>query len=243
MTNNLNFNIYKKYMNNNLSNLSNSELIKIIKDLQDENNKIKMDLRTMEILKSNYEKEKEIEINYRKEIFSIVKDDIYMKNIVGPKPTYSSKNDIKFCIKELYNVCKELDIFMKNNNLKNRSEFIKIIKNNRLTLDKDNKIYSLYEKYNIKDYNELENIIKKYKNANITNSDRDINDVIKSVENIILEEEKQHKIQCVYKPVKGKNKDIRCNKYVNNETRYSDNPLCSGHKRNNVKKTKILINS
>lgn len=204
MTNNLNFNIYKKYMNNNLSNLSNSELIKIIKDLQDENNKIKMDLRTMEILKSNYEKEKEIEINYRKEIFSIVKDDIYMKNIVGPKPTYSSKNDIKFCIKELYNVCKELDIFMKNNNLKNRSEFIKIIKNNRLTLDKDNKIYSLYEKYNIKDYNELENIIKKYKNANITNSDRDINDVIKSVENIILEEENNIKYNVFISQLKVK---------------------------------------
>ena len=185
-------------MNINLNNLSNSELIKIIKDLQDENNKIKIDLRTMEILKDNYEKEKEIEINYRKEIFSIVKDDIYMQNIVGPKPTYSSKNDIKFCIKDLYNMCKELDIFMKNNNLKNRSEFIKNMKNNRLKLVKDNKTYSLYEKYNIKNYTELENIIKKYKNVNIINSqnelsDSDINDVINSVGNIILEEEKQIK--------------------------------------------------
>lgn len=228
-------------MNNNFNNLSNSELINIIKDLQDENKKIKIDLRTMEILKSNYEKEKEIEINYRKEIFSIIKDDIYMQNIVGPKPTSSSKNNIRFCIKELYNICKALDIFMKNNNIKNRSEFIKIIQNNRLTLGKDNKIYSLYEKYNIKDYTELENIIKKYKNTNIINcqddlSDGDINVVIKSVENIILEEENQHKIQCSYIPVKGKSKNIRCNKNVKNETKYLDKPLCSIHKKSNVKK-------
>lgn len=199
-------------MNINLNNLSNSELIKIIKDLQDENNKIKIDLHTIEILKKNYEKEKEIEINYRKEIFSIVKDDIYMQNIVGPKPTYSSKNDIKFCIKELYNMCKELDIFMKNNNLKNRSEFIKKIQNNRLKLVKDNKKYSLYEKY---------------KNVNIINSqnelsDSDINDVINSVGNIILEEEKQLKTNnIIYDFDNMKIQDLKLFCKTNNINNYS----------------------
>lgn len=199
-------------MNINLNNLSNSELIKIIKDLQDENNKIKIDLHTIEILKENYEKEKEIEINYRKEIFSIVKDDIYMQNIVGPKPTYSSKNDIKFCIKELYNMCKELDIFMKNNNLKNRSEFIKKIQNNRLKLVKDNKKYSLYEKY---------------KNVNIINSqnelsDSDINDVINSVGNIILEEEKQLKTNnIIYDFDNMKIQDLKLFCKTNNINNYS----------------------
>jgi hypothetical protein len=156
----------------------------------------------MEILKCNYEKEKEIEINYRKEIFSIVKDDIYMQNIVGPKPTYSSKNDIKFCIKELYNMCKELDIFMKNNNLKNRSEFINNIQNNRLTLEK-------------------------YKNVNIINSqnelsDRDINNVINSVENIILEEEKQIKTNnIIYDFDNMKIQDLKLFCKTNNINNYS----------------------
>lgn len=218
-------------MDNDFNMLSNNELINIIKDLQKENKNLKIDLRTTEILKNNYEREKEIEINYRNEIFNIIKDDIYMQNIVGPKTTSSNKNDIKFCIKELYSICKALDSFMKNNNIKNRSEFIKILENNSVTLDKNYRLYSLYEKYNIKDYTELEIIIKKYyKNIN-NSSDEDINVVTDSVRNIIIEEEKQNKMQCTYIYVKGKNKDIRCNKYVNNETKKTDKPLCSVHKK------------
>lgn len=235
-------------MDNNFNNLTNSELINIIKNLQCENKKIKIDLRTIEILKNNHEKGEEIEINYRKEIFNIIKEDIYMQNIIGPKPTSSNKNDIKFCIKEIYNLCKLLELFMKNNNIKNRLEFMEIFKNNKIMLcNNNNTLHSLYKKYNIKNHIELEIIVKKHNNTNINNYQNEslednINFVTESIKDIKIEEEKEdiknYKIQCIYIPVKGKNKNIKCNKYANNETKYSDNPLCSVHK-----KCKNVINS
>lgn len=203
-------------MDNNFDNLSKKEIINIIENLQNENKKLKLDLHIIKVLENNYKRDKEIETDYRVEIFNIIKDDIYMKKFIGPKPTSSDKNAIKFCINELYNTCKSLELFMENNNIKNRSELIKIFKNNRIILDKDNS----------KDYIKLENIYEK--NDNIINED--VNVVTESIKNIIIDDNKQ-KRQCSYIFLKGKNKNTKCNKYVNNETKKTDKPLCYIHKK------------
>lgn len=195
------FQLLIKNMNNNLDNLSKNELINIIKNLQDENKKLKSDLHVIKILENNYKKSKEIEINYHEEIFNIIKDDIYMKTLIGPKPTSFDKKSIKFCINELYNTCKSLESFIEDNNIKNRSELIKILKNNRIILD------------NNKD-----------------NMNEDINIITESIKNIIIED-KKNKIQCSYIFLKGKNKNTKCKKYVNDETKKTDKPLCSSHKK------------
>lgn len=201
-------------MNNNLDNLSKNELINIIKNLQDENKKLKSDLHIIKILENNYKRSEEIEINYREEIFNIIKDDLYMKNRIGPKPTSFDKKSIKFCIAELYNTCKSLETFIEDNKIKNRSELINFLKNNRITLDNNNS----------KDYIELEDIKKK------NNMNEDVNVITESIKKIIIED-KKHKIQCSYIFLKGKNKNTKCKKYVNDETIKTDKPLCSSHKK------------
>ena len=173
-------------MENKYNDLSNDQLIKIIKRLEEENKDLKINLKITEILKKNYEVEKKEAVNYCGEIFDIIKNDIYMESIVGPKPTSSNKNDIKFCIKELYDLCKILDKFMKNNNIKNRTELKKIIKNNGITLDKK----------------ELLNTVK--------------NSILDQEEDIIVEDPKKLKTHCSYKFVKGKKKGETCNKYIKN---------------------------
>lgn len=212
-------------MDDNFDNLSKDELKDIIKDLQNENKKLKTDLHIMKILKDNYESGKKNEDNYREEIFNIVKDDIYIQKLVGPKPTSFDKNAIKFCITELYNTCKYLEPFMINNNIKCRTDLAKFFQNNN----------NLYEKYNIKNYIELENIIKKYKNIDMNNYNNvledNINIISESIKNIVIDNKKENKIQCTYIPSKGKNKNIQCNKNVNNETKGSNSPLCSIHKK------------
>lgn len=190
-------------MNNNIDN-SNIEFKNIIENLQNENKKLKTDLHITKILKDNYKYGKENEINYIKEIFNIIKDDIYIQNRIGPNVTSSDKNSIKFCINELYNTCKYLEIFMKNNNLKNRSDLIKNFKNNNIIL-----------KSNIlEDINVISESVK--------------NIVIDEKKEVI---ELKNKIQCSFIPSRGKNKNIQCYKYVNNKTKETKYPLCSIHKK------------
>jgi len=190
-------------MDDNIDN-SNIELKDIIENLQNENKKLKTDLHITKILKDNYESGKENEINYIKEIFNIIKDDIYMQNRMGPKVKSSDKNSIKFCINELYNTCKSLEIFMKNNNIKNRFDLIKNFKNNNIVLKS--------------------NILE------------DVDIISESVKNIVIDEKKEvmgskNKILCSFIPSRGKNKNIQCYKYVNNETKDTNYPLCSIHKK------------
>jgi hypothetical protein len=202
-------------MEDNINKLSNDELKDIIKDLQNENKKLKTDLHVMKILKDNYELGKKNEDNYREEIFNIIQNDIYIQKIIGPKPTSFDKNTIKFCISELYNTCKALEPFMKYNNIKCRSDLIKKLQTNNIILDNND--------IKINNYNK--NILK------------DIDIVSESIKNIVISEKTDlnEKKTCFHIPSKGKNKNIQCNKYVNNETINSNKPLCYIHKKYNKK--------
>jgi hypothetical protein len=195
-------------MENNINKLSNDELKAIIKDLKNENRKLKTDLHVMKILKDNYEIGKRNEDNYREEIFNIIQNDIYMQNIIGLKPTSFDKNTIKFCISDMYTTCKALEPFMKYNNIKSRSALIKELENN-----------------DIKVNNYSKNILK------------DIDIVSESIKGIVINEKTDERSQkrCSYIPSKGKNKNIQCNKHVNNETMNSTKPLCYIHKKYNKK--------
>lgn len=192
-------------MESNINKLSNDELKDIIKNLQNENKKLKTDLHVMKILKDNYELGKKNEDNYREEIFNIIQNDIYIQNIIGPKPTSFDKNTLKFCISELYTTCKALEPFMKYNNIKSRSDLIKKLQINNMILD--------------------------------NNDIKDIDIVSESIKNIVINEKSDvnPKKICSYIPSKGKNKNIQCNKYVNNETTNSNKPLCYIHKKYNKK--------
>jgi hypothetical protein len=202
-------------MENNINKLSNDELKAIIKDLQNENKKLRTDLHVIKILKDNYEIGKRNEDNYREEIFNIIQNDIYMQNIIGPNPTSFDKNTIKFCISEMYTTCKALEPFMKYNNIKSRSALIKILQNNNMILDNND----------IKVNNYNKNILK------------DIDIVSESIKKIVINEKSDTspKKICSYIPSKGKNKNIQCNKHVNNETMNSTKPLCYIHKKYNKK--------
>lgn len=193
-------------MESNINKLSNDELKDIIKNLQNENKKLKTDLHVMKILKDNYELGNKNEDNYREEIFNIIQNDIYIQNIIGPKPTSFDKNTLKFCISELYNTCKALEPFMKYNNIKSRSDLIKKLQINNMILD--------------------------------NNDIKDIDIVSESIKNIVINEKSDinPKKICSYIPSKGKNKNIQCNKYVNNETTNSNKPLCYIHKKYNKNK-------
>lgn len=192
-------------MESNINKLSNDELKDIIKNLQNENKKLKTDLHVMKILKDNYELGKKNEDNYREEIFNIIQNDIYIQNIIGPKPTSFDKNTLKFCISELYTTCKALEPFMKYNNIKSRSDLIKKLQINNIILD--------------------------------NNDIKDIDIVSESIKNIVIngKSDVNPKKICSYIPSKGKNKNIQCNKYVNNETTNSNKPLCYIHKKYNKK--------
>lgn len=167
-----------------------------------------------------YDYWEKININNKKDNYYSTGPDYFFVDI-GKKTIYKMKEHTD----SIYNVkfvCKTNII--KETNISFSFECIYINFEKKLTIIK-NMIH-------IFQYNEENCILKIMPLCNITSKSIYVNIKKKEIEHITNKlTQLRLKIKCCYYPKYGKNKGVRCEDETNNETMYTDTPLCNKHKR------------